>query len=223
MRILVVEDDVELNRQLVEMLEEAGYVVDKAYDGEEGHFLGSSEPYDAVILDVGLPIKDGITILEEWREENRTMPVLMLTARDRWSDKVAGIDAGADDYVSKPFHVEEVLARIRALIRRTSGLASSQITCGPLSFDTRTSKAQIEGRQLKLTSLELRLLAYLLHHQGQVISRTELTEHLYDQDFDRDSNTIEVFVGRLRKKMGVNLIETIRGMGYRMQAAEHED
>jgi len=223
MRILVVEDDVELNRQLVEMLEEAGYVVDKAYDGEEGHFLGSSEPYDAVILDVGLPIKDGITILEEWREENRTMPVLMLTARDRWSDKVAGIDAGADDYVSKPFHVEEVLARIRALIRRTSGLASSQINCGPLSFDTRTSKAQIDGRQLKLTSLELRLLSYLLHHQGKVISRTELTEHLYDQDFDRDSNTIEVFVGRLRKKMGVNLIETIRGMGYRMQAAEHED
>lgn len=222
MRILVIEDDVELNRRLVEMLEEAGYVVDKAYDGEEGHFLGSSEPYDAVILDVGLPIKDGITVLEEWREENRTMPVLMLTARDRWSDKVAGIDAGADDYVSKPFHVEEVLARIRALIRRTSGLASSQINCGPLSFDTRTSKAQIEGRQLKLTSLELRLLAYLLHHQGQVISRTELTEHLYDQDFDRDSNTIEVFVGRLRKKMGVNLIETIRGMGYRMQAAEPE-
>ena len=171
MRILVVEDDKDLNRQLVEMLEEAGYVVDAALDGEEGYFLGSTEPYDAVVLDVGLPTKDGITILEEWRQENHTMPVLMLTARDRWSDKVAGIDAGADDYVAKPFHVEEVLARIRALIRRSSGLASSQINCGPLVFDTRTSKAQINGRNLKLTSLELRLLAYLLHHQGKIISR----------------------------------------------------
>ena len=223
MRILVVEDDKDLNRQLVEMLEEAGYVVDAALDGEEGYFLGSTEPYDAVVLDVGLPTKDGITILEEWRQENHTMPVLMLTARDRWSDKVAGIDAGADDYVAKPFHVEEVLARIRALIRRSSGLASSQINCGPLVFDTRTSKAQIDGRNLKLTSLELRLLAYLLHHQGKIISRTELTEHLYDQDFDRDSNTIEVFVGRLRKKLGVDLIETVRGMGYRLQAVDNED
>ena len=223
MRILVVEDDKDLNRQLVEMLEEAGYVVDCATDGKEGHFLGSSEPYDAVVLDVGLPTMDGITILEEWRKENRTMPVLMLTARDRWSDKVAGIDAGADDYVAKPFHIEEVLARIRALIRRSSGLASSQIICGPLTYDTRTSKALINGRQLKLTSLELRLLAYLLHHQGKIISRTELTEHLYDQDFDRDSNTIEVFVGRLRKKLGVDLIETVRGMGYRLQAGENED
>ncbi|MEK6255972.1 MAG: response regulator transcription factor [Chloroflexota bacterium] len=223
MRILVVEDDKDLNRQLVEMLEEAGYVVDAALDGEEGYFLGSTEPYDAVVLDVGLPTKDGITILEEWRQENHTMPVLMLTARDRWSDKVAGIDAGADDYVAKPFHVEEVLARIRALIRRSSGLASSQINCGPLVFDTRTSKAQINGRNLKLTSLELRLLAYLLHHQGKIISRTELTEHLYDQDFDRDSNTIEVFVGRLRKKLGVDLIETVRGMGYRLQAVDNED
>lgn len=223
MRILVVEDDKDLNRQLVEMLEEAGYVVDAALDGEEGYFLGSTEPYDAVVLDVGLPTKDGITILEEWRQQNHTMPVLMLTARDRWSDKVAGIDAGADDYVAKPFHVEEVLARIRALIRRSSGLASSQINCGPLVFDTRTSKAQIDGRNLKLTSLELRLLAYLLHHQGKIISRTELTEHLYDQDFDRDSNTIEVFVGRLRKKLGVDLIETVRGMGYRLQAVDNED
>ncbi len=223
MRILVVEDDKDLNQQLVEMLEEAGYVVDKAYDGEEGHFLGSTEPYDAVVLDVGLPQKDGITILEEWREEGHTMPVLMLTARDRWSDKVAGIDAGADDYVAKQFHVEEVLARIRALIRRSSGLASSLITCGALEFDTRTSKATVEGRALKLTSLELRLLSYLLHHQGKIISRTELTEHLYDQDFDRDSNTIEVFVGRLRKKMDVELIETVRGMGYRLQAAVNED
>ncbi len=223
MRILVVEDDIDLNRQLCEMLEEAGYVIDKAFDGEEGHFLGSTEPYDAIVLDVGLPKKDGITVLEEWRLEGHITPVLMLTARDRWSDKVAGIDAGADDYVAKPFHVEEVLARIRALIRRSAGLASSTISCGSLEFDTRTSKATVDGRTLKLTSLELRLLSYMLHHQGKIISRTELTEHLYDQDFDRDSNTIEVFVGRLRKKIGINLIETVRGMGYRLQSGDHEN
>ncbi|MEO4044628.1 response regulator transcription factor [Hoeflea sp. CAU 1731] len=218
MRILVVEDDRDLNRQLCEALEEAGYVVDKAFDGDEGHFLGDTEPYDAVILDIGLPEKDGITVLEEWRENDRTMPVLMLTARDRWSDKVAGIDAGADDYVAKPFHVEEVLARLRALIRRAAGLASSEIACGPLRLDTRGAKVTVDGRTLKLTSHEFRLLAYLLHHIGKVVSRTELVEHLYDQDFDRDSNTIEVFVGRLRKKIGIDMIETIRGLGYRIQA-----
>jgi two-component system OmpR family response regulator len=146
------------------------------------------------------------------------MPVLMLTARDRWSDKVAGIDAGADDYVAKPFHIEEVLARVRALIRRAAGHASSELECGPLRLDTKASKADIDGKPLKLTSHEFRLLAYLMHHMGEVVSRTELVEHLYDQDFDRDSNTIEVFVGRLRRKMGVDLIETVRGMGYRMRA-----
>lgn len=218
MRLLVVEDDQDLNRQLCEALEEAGYVVDKAFDGSEGHFLGDTEPYDAVILDIGLPEMDGISVLEEWRAAGRAMPVLILTARDRWSDKVAGIDAGADDYVAKPFHVEEVLARVRALIRRAAGHASSEIVCGPVRLDTRGAKATVDGSTLKLTSHEFRLLSYLMHHKGEVVSRTELVEHMYDQDFDRDSNTIEVFVGRLRKKLGVDMIETIRGLGYRIQA-----
>jgi two-component system, OmpR family, response regulator len=217
MRVLVVEDDKDLNRQLKAGLEDAGYVVDTAFEGEEGHFLGDTEPYDAVILDIGLPMMDGISVLEKWRRDGRLMPVMMLTARDRWSDKVAGIDAGADDYVAKPFHMEEVLARLRALIRRAAGHASSEIICGPLRVDTTSARVDVNGEVLKLTSHEFRLLSYLLHHKGKVISRTELVEHLYDQDFDRDSNTIEVFVGRLRKKMGVDLIETIRGLGYRIQ------
>jgi two-component system, OmpR family, response regulator len=216
MRILIVEDDRNLNRQLDEALTGAGYVVDKAFDGEEGHFLGDTEPYDAVILDVGLPEMDGISVLERWRRDGRAMPVIILTARDRWSDKVAGIDAGADDYVAKPFHIEEVLARVRGLIRRTAGHASSEIICGPLRLDTKASKASVDGAPLKLTSHEYRLLSYLMHHQGQIVSRSELTEHMYDQDFDRDSNTIEVFVGRLRRKIGNDLIETVRGLGYRM-------
>ncbi|MGF9562562.1 response regulator transcription factor [Neorhizobium sp. JUb45] len=218
MRILVVEDDVNLNRQLADALKEVGYVVDQAFDGEEGHFLGDTEPYDAVILDIGLPELDGISVVEKWRSNGKVMPVIMLTARDRWSDKVAGIDAGADDYVAKPFHVEEVLARVRALIRRAAGHASSEIACGPVRLDTKASKATVNGVAMKLTSHEFRLLSYLMHHMGEVVSRTELIEHMYDQDFDRDSNTIEVFVGRLRKKIGVDLIETVRGLGYRMQA-----
>jgi len=223
MRILIVEDDKDLNRQISEALVEAGYVVDRAYDGEEGHYLGDTEPYDAVVLDIGLPQMDGISILERWRRDGRTMPVLMLTARDRWSDKVAGIDAGADDYVAKPFHIEEVLARLRALIRRAAGHASSELTCGPLRLDTKSSKVSVDGVPLKLTSHEFRLLSYLMHHMDQVVSRSELVEHLYDQDFDRDSNTIEVFVGRLRKKMGLDLIETVRGMGYRIRANQSKD
>lgn len=215
MRILVVEDDENLNRQLVEMLVEAGYVVDKAFDGEEGHFLGDTEPYDAVILDIGLPEMDGITVLENWRREGRNMPVLMLTARDRWSDKVAGIDAGADDYVAKPFHTEEVLARLRALIRRAAGHASSEIIVGDVTLDTKQSRVTYKDQPVKLTSHEFRLLSYLIHHKGEVVSRTELIEHLYDQDFDKDSNTIEVFVGRLRKKLFPEIIETVRGLGYR--------
>ena len=220
MRILVVEDDQDLNRQIADALVDAGYVVDRAYDGEEGHFLGDTEPYDAVVLDIGLPQMDGISVVERWRRDGRKMPVLMLTARDRWSDKVAGIDAGADDYVAKPFHIEEVLARLRALIRRAAGHASSELICGPLRLDTKASKADLDGVPLKLTSHEFRLLAYLMHHMGEVVSRTELVEHLYDQDFDRDSNTIEVFVGRLRKKMGIDLIETVRGMGYRISESQ---
>jgi len=220
MRMLVVEDDPDLNRQLVSALEEAGYVVDSASNGEDGHFLGDTEPYDAVILDLGLPKMDGVTVLEKWRREGRKMPVLILTARDRWSDKVAGFDAGADDYVAKPFFMEEVLARLRALLRRSTGHASSELECGKLMIDTRSSRVTIDGRAVKLTSLEYRLLEYLMHHQGRVISRTELVEHLYDQDFDRDSNTIEVFVGRLRRKLGKDVIETVRGLGYRLIAPE---
>jgi len=216
MRLLVVEDDRDLLRQLADAFREAGYAVDCAADGEEGHFLGESESYDAVVLDVGLPRLDGITVLERWRRAGRTMPVLILTARDRWSDKVAGIDAGADDYVAKPFHLEEVLARIRALVRRAAGHASSEIACGAIRVDTRSGRVAVDGNPVKLTALEYRLLSYLMHHQGRVVSRTELIEHLYDQDFDRDSNTIEVFVGRLRRKLGGESIETIRGLGYRM-------
>lgn len=220
MRILVIEDDRELNRQFVEALNDAGYVVDRAFDGEDGLFLGNNEPYDAVILDIGLPQMDGISVVEQWRRNGRTMPVLIVTARDRWSDKVAGIDAGADDYVAKPFHMEEVLARLRALIRRAAGHASSELVCGPVILDTKTSRVVVRGQSIKLTSLEYGLLSYLMHHQNEIVSRTELTEHLYDQDFDRDSNTIEVFIGRLRKKLGVDVIETIRGMGYRLKAPE---
>ena len=214
MRLLVVEDDADLNRQLVQALGDAGYAVDSAHDGEEGHFLGDTEPYDAVILDLGLPIVDGVTVLEKWRREGRKMPVLILTARDRWSDKVSGFDAGADDYVAKPFHMEEVLARIRALLRRSAGHATSELVCGPVQLDTRSARVTVDGKAVKLTSLEFRLLSYLMHHQGRVVSRTELVEHLYDQDFDRDSNTIEVFVGRLRKKLGADYIRTVRGLGY---------
>ncbi len=221
MRILVVEDDKDLNGQLVAALKEAGYAVDSAFDGEEGHFLGDTEPYDAVILDIGLPQMDGLSVLERWRRDGRTVPVLLLTARDRWSDKVQGIDAGADDYVAKPFHVEEVLARIRALVRRAAGHASNELVCGPLRLDVRASRVTVDGNPVKLTAHEYKVLEYLLHHTGKVVSRTELTEHLYDQDFDRDSNTIEVFVGRLRKKPGIDLIETIRGLGYRIDSSSH--
>ncbi|MFN4141519.1 response regulator transcription factor [Aestuariivirga sp.] len=214
MRLLVVEDDPDLNRQLVSALEDAGYAVDSARDGEEGHYLGDTEPYDAVVLDLGLPVLDGVSVLEKWRRAGRKMPVLILTARDRWSDKVAGFDAGADDYVAKPFHMEELLARLRALVRRSAGHATSEISCGPVTLDTKGARVTVNGMAVKLTSLEFRLLAYLMHHKGKVVSRTELVEHLYDQDFDRDSNTIEVFVGRLRKKLGVDVLHTIRGMGY---------
>jgi len=216
MRLLIVEDDPDLNRQLVEAFDEAGYVIDTAFDGEEGHFLGDTEPYDAIVLDIGLPKLDGVSVLEQWRRDGRKMPVLILTARDRWSDKVAGIDAGADDYVAKPFHMEEVLARIRALVRRAAGHASNELECGPVRLDAKASRVTVDGSAIKLTSHEFRLLSYLMHHMDKVVSRTELIEHLYDQDFDRDSNTIEVFVGRLRKKLGVDILETVRGLGYRI-------
>ncbi len=214
MRLLVVEDDPDLNRQLVQALGDAGYAVDKALDGEEGHFLGDTEPYDAVILDIGLPRMDGIAVLEAWRKAGRAMPVLILTARDAWSDKVEGFDAGADDYVAKPFHMEEVLARLRALLRRSAGHAKSEFVFGALRIDTRSGRVTVDGNPVRLTSHEYRLLSYLAHHAGRVVSRTEIVEHLYDQDFDRDSNTIEVFIGRLRKKLGIDAIQTVRGLGY---------
>ena len=214
MRLLVVEDDRDLNRQLATALEQAGYAVDRAYDGEEGHFLGDTEPYDAVILDIGLPLRDGVSVLEEWRKAGRRMPVLILTARDRWSDKVKGFDAGADDYVAKPFHMEEILARLRALLRRAAGHASADLVCGPVRLDTRAGRVMVDGNPIRLTSHEYRLLAYLMHHTGRIVSRAEIVDHLYDQDFDRDSNTVEVFVGRLRKKLGVDVIQTVRGLGY---------
>lgn len=218
MRVLVVEDDENLNRQIKDALTEAGYAVDVAFDGEEGHFLGDTEPYDAIVLDIGLPQMDGLSVLEAWRRAGRTTPVLLLTARDRWSDKVQGIDAGADDYVAKPFHMEEVLARLRALVRRAAGHASNEITAGAVRLDVRGGKVTVDGKAIRLTSHEFRLLSYLMHHKGKVISRTELTEHLYDQDFDRDSNTIEVFVGRLRRKLPEGCIQTVRGLGYQIDA-----
>ncbi len=214
MRLLVIEDDRDLNRQIVAALEQAGYAVDRAYDGEEGQYLGETEPYDAVVLDIGLPKKDGISVLVAWRKAGRSMPVLILTARDRWSEKVEGFDAGADDYVPKPFHMEEILARLRALLRRAAGHATNEIVCGPVRLDVKAGRVLVDDNPVKLTSHEYRLLAYLMHHGGRVVPRSEIVEHLYDQDFDRDSNTIEVFVGRLRKKLGVEIIQTIRGLGY---------
>ena len=222
MRLLVVEDDRDIARQLATALRDASYVVDVAHDGEEGHFLGDTEPYDAVVLDLGLPGIDGATVLERWRRAGKTMPVLILTARDGWSAKVAGFDAGADDYVVKPFQMEEILARIRALLRRASGLASSDLTCGPLRIDTRTARVSLDGHPVRLTAQEYRLLSYFMHHKGKIVSRTELTEHIYDQDFDRDSNIIEVFIGRLRKKIGVNMIKTVRGLGYSLTEPGNE-
>lgn len=219
MRLLVVEDDKDLNRQIVSALAQAGYAVDKAFDGEEGWFLGDTEPYDAVILDLGLPKRDGVSVLTEWRRAGRLMPVLILTARDRWSDKVQGFDAGADDYVAKPFHIEEILARLRALLRRAAGHATSEFRCGPVLLDARAGRVSVDGVTIKLTSHEYRLLSYLMHHAGKVVSRGEIVAHLYDQDFDRDSNTIEVFVGRLRKKLGVEIIQTVRGLGYILAAS----
>ena len=214
MRILIVEDEPTLGKQLKTTLEANGYAVDLSIDGEDGHFMGSTEEYDAVILDLGLPEIDGLTVLGMWRKEGRKFPVLVLTARDSWSDKVAGLDAGADDYLAKPFQTEELIARLRALIRRASGNTSSELTAGDVRLDTRSGRVTLAGEPVKLTAQEYKLLSYLLHHKGKVVSRTELIEHIYDQDFDRDSNTIEVFVTRIRKKLGADVITTIRGLGY---------
>ncbi|MCU0967923.1 MAG: response regulator transcription factor [Rubrivivax sp.] len=216
MRLLLVEDDPTLRAQLRVGLVEAGYAVDEVDNGRDAHFLGDTEAYDAVVLDLGLPLVDGLTVLKRWRDAGRAMPVLVLTARDSWSEKVAGIDAGADDYLTKPFHMEELLARVRGLIRRAAGQASPVLRCGDLALDTRSGRVTWGGQALTLTSHEFKVLDYLMHRPGAVVSRTELTEHIYAQDFDRDSNTIEVFVGRLRKKLPHALIETVRGQGYRL-------
>jgi two-component system, OmpR family, response regulator len=217
LRVLVVEDEIRLSQQLAQVLTEAGYAVDCANDGQQADFLARTEQYDAVILDLGLPKIDGLTLLRQWRRAGILTPVLILTARGSWHEKVQGIDGGADDYVSKPFRMEEVLARIRALIRRTSGLAHPELRCGALELDPRTARVSLGGAPVKLTSHEFRVLSYLMHHSGQVVSRSELTEHIYAQDLDRDSNTVEVFVARLRRKLGASFIETVRGLGYRMR------
>lgn len=222
MRALVVEDDRDLARQLTDALTGNGYAVDTAYDGEEGQFLGDTEPYDIVVLDIGLPVMDGIEVLEKWRAAERAMPVLILTARDRWREKIAGLDAGADDYVTKPFQMEEVLARIRALVRRSTGNTSPVLTAGPVSLDPSASQVTVAERAVKLTAHEYKLLAYLMHHKDKVLSRTELIEHIYAQDFDKDSNTIEVFIGRLRKKLGADVIHTIRGLGYKLSDGDEQ-
>lgn len=216
MRVLLVEDEPQLALQLRQTLSDAGYAVDHADNGQDAWQMGGEQDYDAMVLDLGLPVLDGLSVLKRWRQEGIFAPVLILTARDQWHEKVAGIDAGADDYLTKPFHTEELLARVRALIRRAHGQASAVLQCGPVSLDTRSGRVTLDGHPVAMTSHEYKVLAYLMHRQGTVVSRTELTEHIYAQDFDRDSNTIEVFVGRLRKKLPPAMIETVRGRGYRL-------
>jgi len=218
MRILIIEDNAELTRQIKSALEHSLYVVDVAYDGEEGLFLGDSEHYDAVVLDLGLPKIDGIDVLERWRAKANDVPVLILTSRHTWREKVAGLRAGADDYLAKPFEYEELLARLEALIRRATGHSSPVVHCdnGRVVMDTTSARVTMEGNLVELTALEYRTLEYLMQHEGQVVSKTELTEHIYDQDFDRDSNVIEVLINRLRGKLRADLIKTRRGLGYQL-------
>jgi two-component system, OmpR family, response regulator len=216
-RVLVVEDEASLAKQLIAALHQAGYAVDHADDGARADLLRQDERYDAVVLDLGLPQVDGLTLLRRWREAGEAMPVLVLTARGSWHEKVLGIDSGADDYMAKPFRMEELLARLRALIRRSSGHINPELRCGPLVLDPRSGKVTLEDAEVKLTSHEFRVLSYLMHHSERVVSQSELTEHIYSQSFDRDSNTLEVFIARLRRKLGPSFIETVRGLGYRMK------
>ncbi|MCA6287315.1 response regulator transcription factor [Phenylobacterium sp.] len=216
MRLLLAEDDPDLAQSLRLSLTDAGYAVDLARDGEEGAFLGETEPYDVIVLDLGLPVLDGVSVLRRWRASGVTAPVLILTARDGWAEKVAGFDAGGDDYLTKPFNTPELLARLRALLRRAAGRASANLSSGDLVLDPGAAVVTLAGQPVRLTSLEYRLLHYLMMHAGRVVSRTDLVEHLYDQDFDRDSNTMEVIVARLRKKIGADRILTQRGLGYRL-------
>jgi DNA-binding response OmpR family regulator len=214
MRILVVEDEKKLAADLTKVLAGAGHVVDQATDGEQAWFTGDTEDYDLVILDLGLPGLDGTQVLKRWRANHRTMPVLVLTARDSWSEKVAAIDIGADDYLTKPFRMEELLARVRALLRRQTKHASAVLDAGHLLLDTRHSRVTKAGIPIDLSPLEYRLLHYLMHHAGRAVSQIELIEHVYSQDFERESNAIEVLVGRLRRKLGAEAVKTRRGYGY---------
>lgn len=220
MRVLLVEDDRSLNRSLVAQFEEAGYKVDSALDGREGLYFAQEYPIDLAVIDLGLPSLSGVELIRTVRADGKEYPILVLTARDRWQDKVEALKLGADDYVVKPFHVEELLARVDALLRRAGGWAQSELVCGPITLDTRSQIVAINGAPLELTSFEYRLLEYLMLHAGEVLSKTQITEALYDQDFERDSNVIEVFIGRLRRKLDPDgkyqPIETLRGRGYRM-------
>lgn len=219
MRVLIVEDEATLREQLSTRLKQEGYAVDAAADGEEGLYLGQEFALDVGVVDLGLPGMSGIQLIKTLREQGRRFPILILTARDRWQDKVEGLEAGGDDYLLKPFHMEELLARIKALIRRAAGWTQSVLEFGPLTLDFGGQSVSIKGTQIDLTAYEYRILEYLLLHAGEVISKTELTEHIYEQDFDRDSNVIEVLVGRLRRKLDpdnqLGAIETLRGRGYR--------
>lgn len=220
MRILVVEDEPILQAQLAHAITAAGHTVETAADGATARYLGEEENFDAVVLDLGLPVVDGLSVLRHWRAQGRQMPVLILTARSAWHEKVTGMDAGADDYLSKPFHMEELLARLRALLRRLSPHSSAEWQCGSIRLDTRQATVSVDGQPLILTSHEFKILSLLMQRMGEVLSRTELSEHLYPQDSERDSNTIEVFVGRLRKKLPPGSIETVRGLGYRLHPAD---
>ena len=216
MRILVVEDEPAVLRQLKRAVGEAGYAVDCAVNGEQADFLVRTETYDAVVLDLGLPRVDGLTLLRNWRGAALSVPVLVLTARGSWHERVKGIDDGADDYVTKPFRIEEVLARLRGLIRRANGQLRPALSCGTVTLDPRLMRVTRDGEPVKLTSHEFRVLSYLMHHRDRVVPQSELTEHIYAQDADRDSNTVEVFIAHLRRKLGAGIIETARGLGYRI-------
>jgi two-component system OmpR family response regulator len=219
MRILLAEDEPVLCDQIKKLLSAEGRVVDLARDGEEACFLGATEPYDMIILDIGLPVRDGISILKEWRGNGISTPVLILTARDGWSDRVDGLDAGADDYMVKPFHLPELAARVRATLRRSSGRTNPLFEKNGVVFDTRHGRVTLGGVPVDLTAQEVAVLSYLVQNSGRLISRTELSEHIYNYDGDRDSNTIAVFVNRLRKKLGPDLIQTTRGRGYMIEAS----
>jgi two-component system, OmpR family, response regulator len=219
MRLLLVEDERRLADHLAAALGTSGYALDIAHDGEQADFLAHTERYDAVVLDLGLPKVDGLTLLRRWRKAGMSMPVLVLTARGSWHEKVQGIDGGADDYVAKPFQIEEVLARVRALIRRSTGHADAEIRCGAVCLDTRLARVTLDGVSVKLTSHEFRIVSYLMHHRDRLVSQAELTEHIYAQTFERESNTVEVFIARLRRKLGTTFIETVRGLGYRVSGS----